>query len=218
VVWLVAVAVIAWRAGTAGTGLVNAGTSPRRRGPGSARRESPLDVAVCSIATVVRQGSADGRGSAESRMVSRASNRMKPFCSQQASALPWRSAHPGEGRPAPSVLVLSEHVGAAGREAPHSRGSTSLSATLLKLHRTAAFSAVLAANRNAASDLLHRAVGEIRDSSTPILETCVRVRTCIPPAALPGRSAVLDDAVDVAQPFQTSSVGRVDRRAQRCCR
>src|SRR3954449_12453830 len=35
------------------------------------------------------------------------------------------------------------------REAPHSRGSTSLSATLLKLHRTAAFSAVLAANRNA---------------------------------------------------------------------
>jgi hypothetical protein len=46
------------------------------------------------------------------------------------------------------------------REAPHSRGSTSLSATLLKLHRTAAFSAVLAANRNAASDLLHPAVGE----------------------------------------------------------
>jgi hypothetical protein len=40
------------------------------------------------------------------------------------------------------------------------RGSTSLSATLLKLHRTAAFSAVLAATRNAASDLLHPAVGE----------------------------------------------------------
>jgi hypothetical protein len=45
---------------------------------------------------------------------------------------------------------------------PEARGSTSLSATLLKLHRTAAFSAVLAANRNAASDLLHPAVGEER--------------------------------------------------------
>ena len=41
----------------------------------------------------------------------------------------------------------------------HPRGSTSLSATLGKLHATAAFSALLAANRTP-SDLLHPAVGE----------------------------------------------------------
>jgi hypothetical protein len=72
---------------------------------------------------------------------------------------------PGGADQAPGgrlLLVLSEHVGAAGEKRRIHGGSTSLSATLLKLHRTAAFSAVLAANRNAASDLLHPAVGEMQ--------------------------------------------------------
>ena len=69
------------------------------------------------------------------------------------------------------------------REAPHSRGSTSLSATLLKLHRTAAFSAVLAANRNAASDLLHPAVGDVQVRSGRGSWTCFEAAALLTTAA-----------------------------------
>ena len=56
---------------------------------------------------------------------------------------------------------------------PQTRGSTSLSATLLKLHRTAAFSAVFAANRYAASDLLHPAVGDLQVAYVVGREACI---------------------------------------------
>jgi hypothetical protein len=65
---------------------------------------------------------------------------------------------------------------------PEARGSTSLSATLLKLHRTAAFSAVLAANRNAASDLLHPAVGEEQKRHAVMAETCFAANAGVRPA------------------------------------
>ena len=66
--------------------------------------------------------------------------------------------------PTPTAVIREDTTWAlladSQRALPPPRGSTSLSATLLKLHRTAAFSAVLAANQNAASDLLHPTVGE----------------------------------------------------------
>jgi hypothetical protein len=89
---------------------------------------------------------------------------------------------PGGADQAPGgrlLLVLSEHVGAAGEKRRIHGGSTSLSATLLKLHRTAAFSAVLAANRNAASDLLHPAVGDERARTLAVRDTCSGVSALI---------------------------------------
>jgi hypothetical protein len=57
-------------------------------------------------------------------------------------------------------LVLSEHVGAAGEKRRiHARKHES-ECNAAEAAPDAAFSAVLAANRNAASDLLHPAVGE----------------------------------------------------------
>jgi hypothetical protein len=66
---------------------------------------------------------------------------------------------------------------------PDPRGSTSLSATLLKLHRTAPFSAVLAANRNAASDLLHPAVGDVQVRSGRGSWTCFAAAALLTTAA-----------------------------------
>jgi hypothetical protein len=65
------------------------------------------------------------------------------------------------GGDAPLLLASTTQADRVPAGVPRSRGSTSLSATLLKLHRTDAFSAVLAANRKAANDLLHPAVGEV---------------------------------------------------------
>jgi hypothetical protein len=70
---------------------------------------------------------------------------------------------------------------------------------MLKLHRTAAFSAVLAANRNAASDLQHPAIGEDRSHGFLTCQLCFR------------REASESAADAVANVRRTRGVDHLDR-------